>query len=398
MNAAAEAIHWDLEPGCIYLNHGSFGPSPGPVRQARESWSRRLERQPMRFFCREMETELDRAAEVVAGFLGTRADRLVLLTNATVAMNVVAASVPLQSGDQVLLTDHEYGAVRRIWSARCRTTGAVMQSVVLPESMAEDECVAAFSERLTPQTKLLVISHVASATAGILPVKAICGLARRHRIPVCVDGPHALTMLDVSPEDLGCDFYCASGHKWLCGPFGSGFLWAHPRWTSRLVSPLISWGGSIAGHPPSWKDRFQWLGTADPAPLLALAAAIEFMNESRTQLFRQHAGRLISLGMELLGQIPGVRPLIGQNNSAPVSMISMELPQHAGWEPGYHGHPDQIQSQLREWQQIEVLTGSWNQKRFLRLSAHLYNTESQVRQLAASLRELLAAERAADGH
>ncbi|MEY3226906.1 MAG: Isopenicillin epimerase, partial [Planctomycetota bacterium] len=101
------ASEWDLDPACVYLNHGSFGPSPRPVREAREAWSRRLERQPMRHFCREMEIELDRAGEVLAGLLHTQPDRLVLLDNATFAMNVVAASTPLKPGDEVLLTDHE---------------------------------------------------------------------------------------------------------------------------------------------------------------------------------------------------------------------------------------------------------------------------------------------------
>lgn len=395
MNIAADAAQFSqLDPDCIYLNHGSFGPSPQSVSEAREYWSRRLERQPMQFFCREMESELDRAAEALAGFLRTRPDRLVLLSNATVAMNVVAATVPLQSGDRVLLTDHEYGAVRNIWSARCRSNGAFMDTATLPDRLTEADCCAAIAERITAQTRLIVISHVTSATACILPVRAVCALARKHGIPVCIDGPHALTMLEVCPEETGCDFYCASGHKWLCGAFGSGFLWAHPRWTAKLVSPIVSWGGSIAGHAPSWKDRFQWLGTSDPAALLALSSAIEFMNPERTGRFRDHAHRLIEVAVREFLQIPGCGPLVTQTADEVVSMVALELPATPGWEPGYHGHPDQIQTQLRQRAGIEVLTGSWNQRRFLRLSAHLYNTEAQIRRCVETVRQLLDEERA----
>ncbi len=394
MNIAADAAQFtQLDPDCVYLNHGSFGPSPQLVNDAREYWSRRLERQPMQFFCRDMESELDHAAEVLAGFLNTRPDRVVLLNNATMAMNVVAATVPLQHGDRVLLTDHEYGAVRNIWSARCRSTGAFSDSVVLPDRLTEADCCAAIEERITAQTKLLVISHVTSATACILPVKAVCAMARKHRIPVCIDGPHALSMLDVCPEDIGCDFYCASGHKWLCGAFGSGFLWAHPRWTSKLVSPIVSWGGSIAGRAPSWKDRFQWLGTSDPAALLALSSAIEFMNPERTARFRNHANQLIQVAIRGFAQISGCGPLLSQPADDLVSMVSLELPATPGWKPGYHGHPDAIQTLLRQRHGIEVLTGSWNQRRFLRLSAHLYNTEQQVLRCVEAVSQLLADER-----
>ena len=109
------ASFWKLDPETVYLNHGSFGPSPLPVQQARAAWSERLEMQPMRFFCREMEEELDRTSAVLAEFLQTQPERLALIDNATLAMNVVAASITLNSGDEVLLTDHEYGAVKNIW-------------------------------------------------------------------------------------------------------------------------------------------------------------------------------------------------------------------------------------------------------------------------------------------
>ena len=196
------ASEWELDPASVYLNHGSFGPSPRSVRQAREAWSRQLELQPMRHFCRELEVELDRASEVVAKLLRTQTDRLVLLDNATFAMNVVAASTPLNPGDEVLLTDHEYGAVRNIWQARCRATGARTAAVTLPFPPDPAAVVAAITAALKPETRLLVVSHVTSATACILPIRDICHAARQKGVPVCVDGPHALAMLDLNLDSL----------------------------------------------------------------------------------------------------------------------------------------------------------------------------------------------------
>lgn len=381
---------WDIEPGSIYLNHGSFGPSPSPVREAREAWSRKLELQPMKFFCREMEDELDRATETVARFLKTSADRMILIDNATVAMNVVAASTSLSRDDEVLLTDHEYGAVKNIWQAKCRPVGAKITSAILPFPPTDEQVVEAIEKAITERTKLIVVSHVTSATACILPVRAICRMAAKKKVPVCVDGPHAIMMLDLNLNELGCDYYCASGHKWLCGPFGSGFLWVHPRRHHELQTPIVSWGGSIAGRPSSWKDRFQWLGTRDPAPLLAMADAITFFTPERIAEYRQYSHELILNARSQLLEIPGTGSFCTPNEQDFVSMAAIELPQPPGWKPGYHGHPDDLQVQLRERYGIEVLTGSWNGRRFVRLSAHLYNTPQDLQTCVMAIREAVS--------
>jgi isopenicillin-N epimerase len=387
------ATEWELDPASVYLNHGSFGPSPRSVRQAREAWSRQLELQPMRHFCRELEVELDRASEVVAKMLRTQTDRLVLLDNATFAMNVVAGSTPLNPGDEVLLTDHEYGAVRNIWQARCRATGARTAAVTLPFPLDPAATVAAITAALKPETRLLVVSHVTSATACILPIRDICHAARQKGVPVCVDGPHALAMLDLNLDGLGCDYYCGSGHKWLCGPFGSGFLWVHPRRRDAIQTPIVSWGGSIAGKPASWKDSLQWLGTRDAAPLLALADAVRFFSPDVIAEYRSWSHRLIRAARERLLQIPGVSAFCTPAENDFVSMVAVELPQTAGWKPGYHGHPDSLQIQLRDQHGIEVLTGSWSGRRFLRLSAHLYNTSQQLELCTTAVADILQQER-----
>jgi isopenicillin-N epimerase len=386
------ADEWDLDPHCIYLNHGSFGPSPRVVRESRERWSDRLERQPMRFFCRDMEEQLDETCGVLAKFLHTDSRRLVLVDNATVAMNAVAASISLASGDEVLLTNHEYGAVKNIWQSRCRATGAKLTTATLPFPPSATNVAAAVESAVTPATRLIVISHVTSATACVLPVQDVCRMAQRRRIPVCIDGPHAPALLDVRLDEMGCDFYCGSGHKWLCGPFGSGFLWVHPRQQSRLETPIVSWGGSIAGKAASWKDGLQWLGTRDPAPLLALADAVRFFSSDVLAEYRRHAHTLTANARRALLELPGVTAFCTPGESDFVSMAAVELPQTPCWQPGYHGHPDALQTELRDRHGIEVLTGCWQGHRFLRFSAHLYTTSEQMERFVMAVRTRLESE------
>lgn len=343
----------------------------------------------MRFYCQEMELELDRVAGVLARFLGTQGDRIALLDNATMAMNVVASSLTLHTGDEILLTDHEYGAVRNIWQAKCRDSGARIMTAVLPFPLQDAGTVEAIEAVITKKTRLIVVSHVTSATACVLPIKAICQMASRHKIPVCVDGPHAIAMLDVNLNDLGCDFYCASCHKWLCAPFGSGFLWVHPKHMSSIKCPVVSWGGSIAGRDASWKDRTNWLGTRDPAPLLAIGDAIEFFDKARLSEFRSHAHSMVAYARQGLLTIPGSGTFCTPSDTDFVSMVAVELPQTNGWKPGYHGHPDTMQLALRDQYGIELLMGSWNSRRFLRVSSHLYTTLSDIEKLVDSVQRLI---------
>lgn len=380
------AHHWKLDPETIYLNHGSFGPAPVEVCQAREAWSARLQQQPMKFFCEEMENHLDEAASALARFLQTKPHRLALTDNATTAMNIAAATIDLNPGDEVLLTDHEYGAVRNIWIDRCRSAGANLVFTTLPFPLRDDQIIGAIESAVSERTRVIVVSHVTSPTAAILPVRDICRMAKSKGIITVVDGPHAIAMLDVNLGNLGCDFYCASCHKWLCGPFGSGFLWAHPKHHSAVKMPLVGWGGSISGRSPSWQDSINWTGTRDPAAVLSIPAAISFLSSQKLSTFRSHAHELVLQARRQLLEIDEIGPLCTPEESDFVSMVAVELPQPTDWKPGYHGHPDALQLELKQQHKIETPVGSWNGKRFLRVSAHLYNDADQIDRLTTAVK------------
>ncbi len=335
----------------------------------------------MRFFIQEMEEALSQTARDLAEFLKTDARRLGLVENSTVAMNIAAASIPLTPDDVVLLTNHEYGAVRNIWQARCRAAGATLKIVRLPDVLSTANVVEALDSAITDGVRVLVCSHVTSPTAVILPIADICSLARRKKVTTVVDGPHAVAMLDVNPDELGCDFYCASCHKWMCAALGSGFLWAHPRHHSRIQNPVISWGGSIGGRDASWQDQLNWPGTRDPAAVLSISEAIRFWKEIGLSTLRRHAHGLVTHARSRLLQLDGTSPMCTPGESDYVTMAAIELPQPDGWEGGYHGHPDPLQVELREEHGIEIPVASWDSRRFIRVSAHLYNSQDDMDRL-----------------
>ena len=411
MTAAYWRSFWTLPSDVAYLNHGSFGPTPRSVAAARREWSERLEAQPMDFFLRQMEAELEKARTRLGAVFGASGANLLFCDNATFAMNIVASSYPLEAGDEVLATNHEYGAVLRIWRSRCQARGARLVVQPLPETFTSaDEVVAALFAGATERTRIIIVSHITSPTALILPVEEICRMAKSRGIAVCIDGPHALAAVDVSLNRLGCDFYCASGHKWLSAPFGSGFLYVHSRWQNTVRPVVVSWGDSLSGRPHSWQDEFVWLGTRDPAPFLALPAAFDFFaglaRLPATDLVSEPPAAAktvseISAGFNLMRQTS--RPLVAEARRAIQevtgldaigspewygTMVTMPLPETVVETP--HGQMHPIQSALWNEFRIEAPVTSWNGRRHLRVSCHLYNSSAEIQQLAAALRTILA--------
>jgi isopenicillin-N epimerase len=380
---------WSLTAGVTYLNHGSFGPSPRTVQQARQEWSARVEAEPMDFFLRRMEDHLDAAVDVLAQFVGADANGIVFVDNATVGMNIVAANTELRPGDEVLLTDREYGAVVRLWRERCRAADARLVVRPMPHPIADaEELVASFLQGVTDRTRLVVASHVTSSTATRLPVERICGAARERGVPVCIDGPHALAMVPLELERLGCDFYTASCHKWLSAPFGSGFLYVARHRRYGLKPAVVSWGGSLSGRPASWKDEFQWTGTRDPAAFLSVPAAIEFLSDCGVERFRTESHDLARYARQQITAFTGLEAITPDSEEWYGSMVSLPLPTPAE-ETGRYVLADPLQEALWSQFKIEIPVINWRGQRLLRVSCHLYNSRDDIDLLVAALRELL---------
>jgi isopenicillin-N epimerase len=376
-----DADAWDLRPDTIYLNHGSFGPPPRVVREAQAKWKERLDEQPMDFYVRQYEPAYFDACARLATFVGTSEQNLVFAENATAAMNHVAKSFSLSPGDEVLLTDHEYGAVLRIWQRACAEAGATTRTVALPLPFTTTgEVVDRIVAALTPNTKLVIVSHITSPTAVILPVKEICAALRARGVAVVIDGPHAIAQIPLALDQLDCDYYCASLHKWLCAPFGSGFLYVHPRRQSTAQPAALSWGRVFVEDLKHWRDEFIWSGTRDGSAWLAVPAAIEFMQNYGLERFRTETHALAQYARRQLMELTGLTPIVPNDPQWYGSMAHVPLPP---------GDAKALQRVLWQEHRIEVPIVAWNGGRYVRVSCHLYNTREQVDFLVHALRKLL---------
>ena len=338
-----------LDPGVTFLNHGSYGACPAPVFARYQELQRELERNPVEFLGRRFDELIAEARTALAACVGARPDDLVFVPNATAGLNAVIRSLPLEPGDEVLTTRHEYGAVTRTWEF-------VGANLVYAEP---DE----LADAIGPRTKAVSVSHITSPTALVLPVERICAAARAAGALAIVDGAHAPGQVPLDLEALGADVYAGNCHKWLSAPKGAGFLWARPehqRWIAPLV---ISWG---YGDDRTFSDRHGWQGTRDPAAVLAIPAAIE----AHATFDLERCRRIAASFHDRLPPVEGT--------PAP-QMWASEVATD---------EPDELQRRLFDEHAIEVVVREWEGRSLLRVSIGPYNEEADVERLLDALDEL----------
>lgn len=264
-----------LDDDVIFLNHGSFGACPRPVFEVYQAWQRELERQPVAFIGRRLNGLLAGARERLGEYLNVAPDTLAYVPNATSGLNIIARSLRLEPGDEILTTDHEYGALDMTWQHVCGKTGAtyVHHPIPLPVG-SPDEVVESFWSAVTPRTRAIFLSHITSPTALILPVGQICERARAAGILTVIDGAHAPGQIPLDLTALDADIYAGNCHKWLCSPKGAGFLYVRPEQQPWVESLIVSWGWR-GEH--TFVTRNQGQATRDPAAYLSVPAAIDFL-------------------------------------------------------------------------------------------------------------------------
>ena len=336
-----------LDPELVFLNHGSFGACPVEVLDEYRRWQDDLERRPVEFLGRRLDELLAEARAPLAEFVGARADDLVYVANATTGVSVVARSLGLEPGDEVLTTDEEYGACEAAWEQ----AGATL--VRRP--------IESLWDGLGERTRVLFVSHVTSETAHVLPVADWVARAHDAGLLAVVDGAHAPGQLELDVEAIGADVYVANCHKWLCAPKGSGFLWARPELQERLGSPIVGWG---YGEGSTFLTRNERQGTRDPAAQLATPAAIRWL---------EHNGepeRCRALAADCAARLGGaIEPHAPQ-------MVACPLPDCDA---------DALQRRLLERHAIEVVVKERRKGVVLRASFQVYNDASDVDRLIDAL-------------
>lgn len=381
--------HWTLDPDITFLNHGSFGATPRVVLAKQDELRAQMEREPVRFFIRELEPLMEAARAELATFVGADAQDLVFVPNATAGVNAVVRSLDLDKHDELLVTSHEYEASRNALEFVADVAGAKIVRVDIPFPIASaDEVFELVIERVTDRTRLLLIDHVTSATALIFPIARIIAELNARGIDTLVDGAHAPGMLPLDLRTLGAAYYTANLHKWVCAPKGAAFLYVRRERQYGIRPVSISHGASAdTSRRSRFHNEFSWTGTDDPTPFLCVPESLRFLAslvEGGWPEVMRRNHELALRGRDVLCETLGIAPPAPDDMLG--SMAALPLPTGSSATlPMLYGDP--LQDALLFEDRIEVPINRWPAppQRVLRISAQLYNTIDDYLALTGAL-------------
>jgi len=377
-----------IDPGVTFLNHGSFGACPRPVLAAQRRWQTRMERQPVAFLDpgRGLTGRMRAAMAALAAEVGAAPGNIAAQVNATQALAVVARSLRLAPGDEIVTTDHEYAAMEKLWAEVARKAGARVVVARVPLPLAEAAAfTAAVAGAFTARTRVLFLSHVTSPTALVFPLEGVIAAARARGILSVIDGAHGPGLVPLELDALGADFYAGNGHKWLLAPKGTGFLHARPERQAMVEPAAISHGWTAEGASPgpfgnpAFVDALEFQGTRDPSAFLAIPAAIAFRARHGWPAVMARCRDLAQDFAARMGRRTGLPPLSAPAFSAP-QMVAVPLP------PCDTGR---LKRALLERHGIEVPCHDWGGRALVRASVQAYNGAGDLDRLETALaREL----------
>lgn len=373
-----------LRDDVVFLNHGSFGACPKVILDHQQSWIRRLEEQPV-FYFRELMHHMRGAREALAKYIGATPENLVYVTNSTYGVNVAAHAFGsmLQAGDEILTTDHEYGACDRAWRQYAGSRGVryVRATIPMPAPSLEEITERIWS-LVTERTRILFISHITSPTGLRMPVEELCRRARTKGILTVIDGSHVPGHVPLDLTQLGADFYTGNCHKWMCTPKGSAFMWVSDAFREKLEPLVVSWGGDIPTVSDSWfVDENEFLGTRDHSPFLCVPFALEWMQRHEWSTLQERNRELTIQGEGMLSELTGMLSIRQEGADPLLQLGTVLLP----------GHVDVVamKSWLYDERSIEVVVHRWLDRPMLRCSVHAHTELRDIEALVSAVREYL---------
>lgn len=366
-----------------HLNHGSFGACPKEIFNDYQKWQLKLEQDPVHFFTKEGLDRLHDSKVALGKYINCDEDDIVFTTNPTYAINIIAKGLELNPGDEILATNHEYGALDRTWDYYCTKSGAkyIQQDIPIPLT-SKDAFIEAFWKGYTPNTKAIFISQITSMTALIFPVKEICEKAKSLGLITIVDGAHVPGHIPLDLQELKADIYTGACHKWMLTPKGCSFLYVNKSIQNDFDPVIISWGykADIPGKS-NFLDYHQQQGTRDYSAFLTVPKAIEFLQKNNWTEVSKSANQMI------LDNYKSLCDLVG---SVPICPVTSEFLGQICSVPVYikNNDPALLKTILFDTYKIEIPVFKLRDHVFMRLSTQVYVTQKDIDYLKFAISEI----------
>lgn len=372
-----------LNPEFTFLNHGSFGACPKPIFENYQSFQREMELDPVYFIQKKFIKHLAKAKASLATFINCDADDFVFTSNPTVAMNTIMRSLDLKPDDEILATNHEYGAMDRTWNFYCKKSGVkyIRQPISLP-IFSKEQILEEFWKGLTSKTKVIFLNQISSTTALIFPVKEICDKARQLGITTIIDGAHVPGHIDLDIRDLNPDYYTGTLHKWMLAPKGSSFLYVRKELQNKIEPLVVSWGyESVIPGKSQFLDYLEYQGTNDNSAYLCTPTVIDFLEKNNWKQKSIEAKKLV------LENYPKFCALL---NSKPLTPISTEFLGQMASVPIKTLKPQELKDLLYDKYKIQVPIMLLNENVYMRYSINAYNSQNDLDILFKALQDIIA--------
>lgn len=377
----------ERDPDVVYLNTGTSGLVSKGVNQRAMELRTSLHRNPTDTVWRSFAEELWTSRSRLANHLGTPPDRLIFFTNISHAINTFCLSVDLPPGSQILMTDHEYGAMRFAWERSASRRGWTVQTATLPIGEEDpDAYVQAVFRHVQPSTRLLYVSHVLYSTGLVMPLQRIADEAAERGILVFVDGAHAPGMLPLPMQSLRVPFYAANLHKWFMAPVGAAFLHVAEGMEHHLAPWQVSWAWHDDRSRPNernefgstpWIRQFEMEGTRDITPWRVVHLCCDFLESIGPSAITARHHELSQYVRQCIPPTSSMRLVTPENDLLRGGLTAYQLPR------GYDGHA--LRSRLWNEDRIEINVVELNGVQYLRISTHVYNVEEEIDFLAQSI-------------
>ncbi len=371
-----------LKENIIFLNHGSFGACPKPIFDEYQRLQLELELDPVDFIQNKSNRYLKAAKESLASFIGCKPNDFYFTQNPTMAINTVVRSLNLHPGDEILTSDHEYGAMDKTWNFICKKTGAkyVKQAIHLPIT-SKEQILQYFWKGYSKRTKVIFLNHISSATALIFPVKEICTRAKELGLVTIIDGAHVPGHIELNIEELDPDFYTGTLHKWMLAPKGSSFLYVKKQFQKEIDPLVVSWGyQSEMPSESQFLDYHEYQGTRDIAAFLSTPKVISFLNDHNWEQQNKNSKELV---------LSNYKRFCDLMCTDPICPITSEFLGQMASIPIVCEQPLELKKQLLEVYNIQIPIMVLKSNTYIRYSINAYNTQNDLDLLYNALRNIL---------
>ena len=372
-----------LDSTITFLNHGSFGACPKPIFEEYQRFQLELETEPVYFIQKKAAGYLKTARERLSRYVSCDSVDLFFTPNPTFAVNTIMRSLHLETGDEILSTNHEYGAMDRTWNFYCKKSGVkyIRQNISLPV-VSKEQILEEFWSGLTSKTKIVFLNQISSATALIFPVKEICDKASELGLITIIDGAHVPGQMDLDISALNPDFYTGTLHKWMLAPKGSSFLYVKKSFQEMLDPLVVGWGyESLFPGESQFLDYQEYQGTRDISAFLCTPKVIDFLEENNWKTKAKECRSIVLENYQRFCDLLNTQPICPITEEFLVQMASV---------PIKTSNPVELKNLLFDKYKIEIPVMPLNGNYFLRYSINAYNSQEDLDILYKALEDILS--------